>query len=90
MNRSAVFNALVDESHDVCAELVRAFRATLLRCEAKQPISRERGFRLIEGRARYAEKCRRFGLRCAADADVAQRLVLELDQVTLAPKKSPD
>lgn len=81
MNRTVVFQMSFDERHRLEVELVRPLGPTLLRNEPCQTIASKRGLGLIEGRPGNAEQRCSVGLRCAVDADMAQHLVLDLNQV---------
>lgn len=71
----------LDERHHLGRELVGALRAARPRQQPGQPEVCERRFGLVEGGSREAKEGRGIGLRRTLVADLAEHLVLHLDQV---------
>ena len=81
MHRSIACLVLLDEGHDLRVELVRPLGPAWFGQQAGYALARERRFGLVERRARHPEQSGRLGLGGSIDTEVAQHLVLALNQI---------
>src|SRR6202521_1369713 len=81
MHRSIGWSVLLDEGHDLRIELVGPFGAARFGQQPRYALAQERRFGLVERRARHAEQDGGLYLRGPIDTEVAQHLVLGLDQI---------